>query len=176
MREKGARRDGVVGRERQSGAQDMQTRRVLENLPLPFRISFLRAGSVRAYSPRRFTGEERRPRPILQSTYHSRLAAAVLIALLRCDASTQRRRARARARSSARSQCPKHKPRGIPRLGLAWPDSPWRGLAWRCFDRSPLFRRRTALRTCYEKCRRNYTYGDSLSDSWNITLWTSLNL
>lgn len=34
---------------------------------------------------------------------HSRLAAAVLIALLRCDASTQRRRARARARSSARS-------------------------------------------------------------------------
>lgn len=37
----------------------------VENLPLPFRISFLRAGSVRAYSPRRFTGEERRPRPIL---------------------------------------------------------------------------------------------------------------
>lgn len=56
-------------------------------------------------------------------------------------------------------------------LGLTW-----RGLAWRYFDRSPLFRRHTALRTCYEKCRRNCIYGDSFSDSWNIILWTSLNL
>lgn len=138
MREKGARRGGaVVGRERRSGAQDMQTRCVLENLPLPFRISFLRAASVRAYSPRRFTGEERRPAAYLVeylTTLDSRGRCTYRVVTLRSRQHRGAVHARVRARVRARSVLSKS-------LG-AFLDSASLGLTrpWRGLSRLPLLR------------------------------------
>lgn len=68
--------------------------------------------------------------------------------------------ARVRARVRARSVLSKSLGAFLDSASLGL-TPPWRGLAWRYFDRSPLFRRHVALRTRYEKCRRNYIYGDS---------------
>lgn len=138
----------------------MQTRCVLENLPLPFRISFLRAASVRAYSPRRFTGEERRPAAYLVeylTTLDSRGRCTYRVVTLRSRQHREAVHARVRARVRARSVLSKSLGAFLDSASLGL-TRPWRGLACRCFDRSPLFRRHTAPGTCYEKCRRNYIF------------------